>query len=468
MAGKKAKADRSLPIPASFPEHVCFGKRNRTVQGRKIQETSCSSYQLQQDGTRHLRYNIKSIGVIRSADGMGPIEFNKTFLDTHPEFAQIEVCRVTNTKIDRDSLSFCLKADVPDADIAAVKAQLLKAAEETAKNLPKVAPPAIKPVFRNNPAVRIMTDFMTTPEQTAANLLQQAAAKRRANALYINQVGSFMDDNRRVKDAAALVRKYSCRNFLLTAAGLSPAEQKLLSEEDQNKALQSLLEDVLLPAGNNFLNAAAGQFLLTHSQEVVTAQQEESGKIWKDVFLQAVQASLRKKGIQSRWISDDSGSKALCWKGSFGSRILAFDIWLYEISSEPVLDFGLFEATEGEFRHDWSEFLSGILVCGMASYTADIEQAKSKFTEAMQTLKKCREYYEQELGDEICTAFVGASISRQDSCSIFGLMESAVKGEGAFGPGLTIRDMYFAPLDNAANLTISSQLTDFCDWLVEQ
>lgn len=120
---------QQIQTPSDFPR-VYFNRYKRKGKGGcDVIEHACYSYDSHtNEQGKSVKTNTVRIGVVRSEDGLGVIEFNDLFLRKHPHYEQIEARRVQAGKKGRNDVLFFKKSKAAEALSGALTEQEKKSA----------------------------------------------------------------------------------------------------------------------------------------------------------------------------------------------------------------------------------------------------------------------------------------------------------------------------------------------------
>lgn len=306
--------------------------------------------------------------------------------------------------------------------------------------------------------------LVTTHEQTRAGFLSIALEKNKVGDPYVKNALAFKAMVSHTSSPDDLLRMPNIRPFLLTASGLSDKSMNYLTEEDQTAAIMELIEKFLKPAGKDYIDEATCRYLLIKGDAVGGTMRNKIGALGQEKLIRAIFSSMDVQGLPCDWLPDDDKSftwkrksvgeagiesqvKALHWKNGNGHRILAFNMTVPTVKKN--VDICLFRSNTGEYdkgkivRYPERAIMFGELKGGIDPAGAD-EHWKTGNT----ALIRIREAFASAGYPDIKTSFVGAAIENAMAGEIFGQLQDGV-------------------LSNAANLTDTNQLIEYCNWLIQ-
>ena len=254
------------------------------------------------------------------------------------------------------------------------------------------------------------------------------------------------------------------RPFLLTASGLSDKSMQYLTEQDKTTAIQELIDKFLKPAGVDYIDEATFRYLLIKGDAVGGTMRNKIGALGQEKLIRAIFSSMDVRGIQCMWLGNspnvsiwqqknpgdigiESQAKALQWSNEKGSRILIFNMTIPTVKKN--VDICLYSAEISEYgggkivRNPSHAVMLGELKGGIDPAGAD-EHWKTANT----ALERIRTSLSSAGFSGVKTSFVGAAIENAMANEIYNQLQDGI-------------------LDNAANLTNTNQLIEFCNWLIE-
>lgn len=305
--------------------------------------------------------------------------------------------------------------------------------------------------------------LVTTHEQTRAGFLSIALEKNKVGDPYVKNALAFKAMVSRTTSPNDFLKMPNIRPFLLTASGLSEKSMNYLTEEDQTAAIKELIEKFLKPAGKDYIDEATYRYLLIKGDAVGGTMRNKIGALGQEKLIRAIFSSMDVQGLQCDWLSGDDKSftwkrknigeagiesqvKALHWENANGHRILAFNMTVPTVKKN--VDICLYESDTTEYdkgkivRRPDRAVMFGELKGGIDPAGAD-EHWKTGNT----ALIRIREAFALAGYPEIKTSFVGAAIANAMAGEIFNQLQDGI-------------------LSNAANLTDTNQLIEYCNWMI--
>lgn len=315
-----------------------------------------------------------------------------------------------------------------------------------------------------NRYINSLEDLITTHEATRAGFLAIALEKNTVGDPYVKQALAFKAMVSHTKGPDDFLTMPSIRPFLLTAAGLSEKSLQYLNNDDRTLVIQELIDKFLKPAGSEYVDETIYRFLLTKGDAVGGIMRNRIGAMGQEKLVRCILSCMNVRGIPYEWVdgsngkfmwlakrNDDSGVektlKALYWTNSYGSRVLGFNMTNSIVRKN--IDISLFNADKTYYEqgkiaknHPPMAIMLGELKGGIDPAGAD-EHWKTANT----ALDRIRTNYATK-GLQIKTSFVGAAIERAMAGEIYSQLISGI-------------------MTNAANLTNTNQLVEYCNWLLD-
>ena len=304
------------------------------------------------------------------------------------------------------------------------------------------------------------SDLITSHEEIRAGFLRIALEKNRLGDPFVKNALAFKAIASDTKQPEDLLNIPKIRPFLITAAGLSDKSLQHLNEEDQTMAIRELIEKFLEPAGENYIDEATYRYLLIKGDALGGTMRNRIGKLGQERLIRAIYSSMNVQGISCdgiyaasrRWKRIDSNTagsegniRALHWVNRSGERILIFNATVPAVKKN--IDICLFSGGIADYhggaivRENHRALMLGELKGGIDPAGAD-EHWKT----GNSALHRIRAGFVRHPG--VLTSFVGAAIARAMAEEIYSQLINGT-------------------LANAANLTKSDQLTEYCNWLIE-
>ncbi|MDR1896007.1 MAG: hypothetical protein LBR10_04365, partial [Prevotellaceae bacterium] len=266
----------------------------------------------------------------------------------------------------------------------------------------------------------------------------------------------------KAKTAKDLLQINDIKPALLTAAGLSDKAVHYFTEEDKDKAILSLIENFLEPAGEYFVDEVVYRYLLIKGDSLGGLMRNIVGAIAQQKFVRTILSNLSVSGISYQWLDNKTNIweempnndfsieeqlKAISWNNPNGkTRILSFNLHIPIVNNN--IDICLFSADIEEYNN--GEIVNTpekIIMLGELKGGIDPAGADEHWKTGNTALNRIREAFAKH-NLKIQTSFVAAAIEKKMATEIFAQLQNKT-------------------LSNAANLTIDGQLVNYCDWLLK-
>lgn len=304
--------------------------------------------------------------------------------------------------------------------------------------------------------------LVTTHEETRAGFLRIALEKNRVGDPFVKNALAFKAMVAHTHSAEELLTIAAVRPFLIAAAGLSEKSLAYLNEADQTLAIQELIDKFLKPAGASYIDEATFRYLLNKGDTVGGTMRNIIGALGQERLIQTLLSCMSVRGLacdkiaigSSRWLPVDKNAvdveadvRALHWCENKGERVLIFNTKIPAVSKN--VDLNLFSCSIEEYqkgkivRQNDRAIMFGELKGGIDPAGAD-EHWKT----GNSALGRIRSSFAAVGYPNVKTSFIGAAIEHAMAKEIFGQLENGT-------------------LSNAANLTNTNQLVDYCNWLIE-
>ncbi len=305
------------------------------------------------------------------------------------------------------------------------------------------------------------TDLVTSHEQTRAGFIEAALEKNRKAQPYIEAARTLKTIASEIETPIGLLEKEDIMPSLLTASGLSDKSLQYFSESDKIYAIRQMVEQFLEPAGEYWVDELVYRYLLIRGDSLGGSMRNYVGTVAKIKVTRKVLSVLLTMGIAyavltkdnkvlNQWAhmsyEDDYENAenicALSWKYNNQDKVLFFDSKIPAVSKN--IDICL-------YKGDYSTYNGGKIVqntamaimCGELKGGIDPAGADEHWKTANTALERIRVAF----NNNIKTSFVGAAIERNMANEIWTQLSNGT-------------------LNNAANLTVEEQFTDYCKWIV--
>ena len=313
-----------------------------------------------------------------------------------------------------------------------------------------------------NRFIKVASDLVTTHDQIRAGFLSIALEKNRVSDPYVKNALAFKTMVQGANDPEDFLNMPKIRPFLLTASGLSDKAMQHLRDNDQTAAIKELIEKFLKPAGENYVDEVIYRYLLIKGDAVGGVMRNRIGVIGQEKLIRAILSCINVRGINYSWMKNNKQHnwlygenndidiekeiKALHWMNKNGSRILIFNMKVPVVKKN--IDICLFDGKSEEFnRGKIVQKINKAIMFGELKGGIDPAGADEHWKTANTALDRIRESF-NKVNHPVMTSFVGAAIENSMAVEIFSQLQNK-------------------KLTNAANLTNSNQLTEYCNWLLD-
>lgn len=307
-------------------------------------------------------------------------------------------------------------------------------------------------------------DLITTHEQTRAGFLSIALEKNMVADPYVKQALAFKSMVTHTKGPDDFLAIPSIRPFMLAAAGLSEKSLQHLNSEDHTVVIKELIEKFLKPAGSAYIDEAIYRFLLTKGDAVGGIMRNRIGAMGQEKLIRCILSCINVRGMSYEW-TDRSNStfnwlekpdidadvekklNAIFWVNSQGPRVLGFNMKNSIVNKN--IDICLYNTDKDGYNQGKvaKNFPEKSIMLGELKGGIDPAGADEHWKTANTALERIRSsYLAQNL--QIQTSFVGAAIEKAMADEIFSQLKNGT-------------------MANAANLTNTNQLVEYCNWLLD-
>ncbi len=301
-------------------------------------------------------------------------------------------------------------------------------------------------------------DLVTTDEATRAGFVALALEKNHRATPYVAEAKALQAALSEARTSADLLNIKGIELGLLTAAGLSDKALAHLLPEDKEKAISSLIENFLEPAGENFVEELLFRFLLTRGEALGGSVRNIGGILAQRKLTRAIISTLRIAGRHYRWqhvrtkhwvdMTDDDSEierslRGLSWEHKSEPRTLVFNLTVPLVKNN--VDMCLFGLSPEELQSTGYKNARSYIALGELKGGIDPAGADEHWKTARAALDRIREAFSKE-GHTPHTFFIGAAIEKKMAAEIWGQLENGL-------------------LANAANLSNPDQVASVSRWL---
>ncbi|MDR1275491.1 MAG: type II restriction endonuclease [Candidatus Accumulibacter sp.] len=310
--------------------------------------------------------------------------------------------------------------------------------------------------------IRKPEDLVTSREQTRAGFISFALEKNRRSTPIIESAKSFKVLASNAKTAKDLLNIPEIRPGLLTAAGLSDKALKHFSEKDKNEAILGMIEKFLEPAGKYFVDEAVYRYLLVKGDSLGGSMRNIVGALAQQKLIRTLLSNMSIAGTTYQWLriktktwkdghknnyAIEEQLKALSWGNSAkNNRVLVFNITIPIVKNN--IDICLFNANTSDFNNgNIANTPERILMLGELKGGIDPAGADEHWKTGNTALNRVRDSFAKN-NLKVQTSFIAAAIEKKMASEIFSQLKNRT-------------------LSYAANLTMDSQLINYCDWILK-
>lgn len=300
-------------------------------------------------------------------------------------------------------------------------------------------------------------DLITPSEKTRDGFRTLAKIKRQKAAEYLVDAQYIKKQTQHIKDPRELTNVLGIRDHLLVAAGVSDKALNHITEEDKTQAIKDLIEEYIVPAGEDFIDEVIYRYILTKGDSLGGSMRNVGGKIAQDNFTNVIFSILEEKkqflwinksDRQSTWrgenLSDEESLRGFCWKEENHTYFL-----IYNKTSKIIgknIDLILLKSREKQYHKKLLEDPSNYALLGELKGGIDPAGADEHWKTANSALERIRVVF-SETDYSPGLFFAAAAIETDMSREIWAQLEAG-------------------QLDNAANITDIKQLHSICKWII--
>jgi hypothetical protein len=306
-------------------------------------------------------------------------------------------------------------------------------------------------------------DLETTYEAVRAGFVALALEKNRQASPYVEEARVLKAAALTAKTPEDLIKIKDIQAALLTAAGVSDKATNHLMQEDKEKAINGLIKDFLVPAGEKFVEELVFRFLLTRGDTLGGSMRNMGGVLAQRKLTRTIISTMKVSGKPykllhyetNQWIEKPEKDadveifvKGMSWQKGDQNRTVIYNIILPFVGNNVDLclfncgikDFATKQRAKATINSPRSYVALGELKGGIDPAGAD-EHWKTART----ALTRIRESFLKAKHNPLLF-FVGAAIEAKMATEIWGELENDL-------------------LANAANLTDDNQLVSLSRWL---
>jgi hypothetical protein len=130
--------------------------------------------------------------------------------------------------------------------------------------------------------------LVTSRQETRTGFIEFALEKNRRSKPFIESAKAFQHFASRAKTPFELLTIKEIREPLLTASGLSDKSLHYFTEEDKDTAINTLIQNFLEPAGDDFVEEAVYRFLLIKGDTLGGSMRNVIGALAQQKLIRAL------------------------------------------------------------------------------------------------------------------------------------------------------------------------------------
>lgn len=315
----------------------------------------------------------------------------------------------------------------------------------------------------STPIIQSAYELITSREQTRAGFIEAALAKNEKARPYIEQAKTLRVYASSVSNPNELTNITEIREALLTASGLSDKAFKYFTDDDKTEAIKTLIKKFLVPAGDNFVDELTYRYLLIKGDTLGGSMRNYVGIIAQMKLVRKMLSILSMRGIpysilfnsdlkKNGWQEEDyeadfiraNDIKSIAWDIDNKSRLLFFNTKIPLVNKG--VDICLYEGSSTDFNAgSIVNIPSKAIMLGELKGGIDPAGADEHWKTGNTALQRIRNAFK---GYNIHTSFIAAAIETNMAFEIFEQLRAGT-------------------LSCAINITVDSQLTEYCDWIIK-
>jgi len=311
------------------------------------------------------------------------------------------------------------------------------------------------------PYVSTPQDLVTTREARRDGFLAIALRRDLESTPYIDQAKALWAKlNAMTKCCEDILNLEDLRPVFLLAAGYSVKAQGNMDDDDKVRLLEEFVKQVLGPVSRKYVDEIVYRYLLALGEQLGGRMRNAIGVMAREKLSQRIVAQLRLNRFQfdvnggnGKWIAgtrcsttDVGEAKAIRWGNGEYQRMLVHNANIPGVSKnvDVVVFNKVVDRVDAKSLAPILADQKNYVIMGELKGGIDPAGADEHWKTARAALDRIRATFKK-----VYIAFVGAAIEKAMAEEIFTQLKSGL-------------------LDYAANLTNDNQLSDFCDWLVNQ
>ena len=307
------------------------------------------------------------------------------------------------------------------------------------------------------PHIQNANDLVTTSSETRAGFVAIALEKNRRAIPCVEEGRALKSAVKKTREPADLLNIKSIQPALLTASGLSEKAKRHLRASDKKKAIKSLIEKYLEPAGSGFIDELIYRFLIVRGDSLGGTMRNLAGFLAEQSFKRSLVSALSLRQKRFYWHSKKSGHWleggvlnddiediiGIGWKNR-QPRSMMFNKTIKRIGKN--IDICLLRSPHESLTGALSE-PENYLLFGELKGGIDPAGADEHWKTARTAIERIINGFQREQ-QPIKTLFLGAAIEKAMAQEIWDWLQDG-------------------KLSNAGNLTNKEHTAAICNWLVE-
>lgn len=151
-------------------------------------------------------------------------------------------------------------------------------------------------------------DLITTREETRAGFVALALEKTHRSVPFVEAARILKSLAISAKRPVDLIKMPQVRSGLISAAGISDKAARNMEEEDKDEAIKRLIDNYLIPAGDNFVEELIFRFLIIKGEALGGSMKNFGGKLAERKLTRTILATLSLQSITYKWSPDLNGT----------------------------------------------------------------------------------------------------------------------------------------------------------------
>lgn len=306
--------------------------------------------------------------------------------------------------------------------------------------------------------LKAAADLETTYEAVRAGFVELALEKNRRATPYVAEARALQAAASKAKQPSDLLKITEIRHALVTAAGISDKAANHLTDSDKRQAVLGLIEKYLEPAGANFVEELVFRFLLIRGDSLGGSMRNVGGFMAQCKLTRSIIAHLRLAGKPYRWLHSahdawsempeedadiERNTRGLSWQVHGQIRTLLYNVVVPLFGNN--VDFCLLNCAPETLSKELLKNPQAYIALGELKGGIDPAGADEHWKTARTALVRIQEAFAKH-NLKPHTFFIGAAIEAKMAKEIWSLLERGT-------------------IENAANLTSTTQITSITQWL---